>query len=209
MLEYIAESNPYFDISKDPSDENKQRQMENDFCYTDTDAIQVHSKNHIPESRELGGIANDLGDDCKIISGIWIAPKLYMLEFIKEGSNEPITVKEQKGIDEKGDLIRVENGIKLYYHLRGKGVPKGFFHKDGQYERQLDYEAFKNMSKGKTHKTNRSFAISKINTVKNSKQEDLPYFSLFTKDSKETERTLNRTIWNGREFIGNYSTPLK
>ena len=86
----------------------------------------------------------------------------------------------------KPNIILI-NGIKLYYHLRGKGVPKGFFNKDGEYERQLDFEAFKNMSAGKTHKTNAGFGINKINTKKNSKQQDLPYFALFTKDIKDSE----------------------
>ena len=46
----------------------------------------------------MGGITDDLGDDCKIIKGIWIAPKLYMLEYIKK------------------------NDDKIHYHFRGKGL---------------------------------------------------------------------------------------
>ena len=39
--------------------------------YTDTD-------------REIGGISDHLGDNCKILYGGWIAPKLYFLEYVEK-----------------------------------------------------------------------------------------------------------------------------
>ena len=219
MLEYITKSNPYFDISKDPSEKYKQLQMDNDFYYTDTDAIQVHRKNMIPESRELGGIANDLGDNCKIMRGIWIAPKLYMLEFIKETSDQPITKKEQEGMDTGDDdcYIQVVNGKKFYYHLRGKGVSKGYF-VDGKFTNgvagpkvfkwQLHPQAFEQMDNGKKYKTNREFRMARLHTKKNSKQQEFDFFSILHFESEDCERTLNKTLWNGRRFIGNNSVPL-
>lgn len=92
MLKYINESNPYFNSA------NTAMALECDFYYTDTDSIQLHQRNAPKFNKGLGGITDDLGDGCKIIRGIWIAPKLYMLEYIKSGSN------------------------KLYYHFRGKGL---------------------------------------------------------------------------------------
>lgn len=94
MLDYLEKSNPHFNSSNIPA------KVKNDIYYTDTDSIQVHARNGIAQSRELGGIADDLGAECKILRGYWIAPKLYMLEYIKRGSDE------------------------LFYHFRGKGVPQ-------------------------------------------------------------------------------------
>lgn len=96
MLEYIKEANPHFDST------DKEAQVENDFYYTDTDSLQMHQTQAKRIKRlgdkSLGGITDDLGDKCKIIRGLWIAPKLYMLEYIKKGSP------------------------KLHYHFRGKGL---------------------------------------------------------------------------------------
>jgi hypothetical protein len=92
MLSYLRTSNPYFDS------DDVEAQMENDIYYTDTDSIQIHARNHIEESRDLGGITNDLGSGAKILRGYWIAPKLYMLEYVlRDGT--------------------------LKYHFKGKGVP--------------------------------------------------------------------------------------
>jgi hypothetical protein len=92
MLKYMDASNPFFYSS------NVRAKIKNDLYYTDTDSIQVHASNQVAQSCELGGITDDLGSDCKILRGIWIAPKLYILEYIERGSRE------------------------LKYHKRGKGV---------------------------------------------------------------------------------------
>ncbi len=205
MLEYMAKCNPYFDISS--RQDCKQEQKDHDIYYTDTDAIQVHAKDMCKESRELGGIANDLGDGCKIIKGIWIAPKLYMLEYIKISSDQSLTKKEISEIKEGKLYIKIINDKKLYYHLRGKGVPKGYFI-DGTYSYQLYPEAYEAMSEGQRHKTNRAFRMGKINVVRNSKQQMFDPFSIYHIESKDTERTLNMTLWNGRDFEGNDSVPL-
>ena len=96
MLNYMKESNPYF------SSPDLLKRSENDIYYTDTDSLQMHCSNaklmKNLGNKELGGITDDLGDDCKIIKGLWIAPKLYMLEYVKRGDK------------------------KIYYHFRGKGL---------------------------------------------------------------------------------------
>ena len=33
---------------------------------------------------EIGGISDDLGENCKILYGGWIAPKLYFLEYVEK-----------------------------------------------------------------------------------------------------------------------------
>ncbi len=53
-------------------------------------------------NKEIGGISDDLGENCKILYGGWIAPKLYFLEYVEK----------------IGDLSEIK------YHLRGKGIPK-------------------------------------------------------------------------------------
>lgn len=78
------------------------KQIENSPFYTDS--IQIHHRNlkDISLNNEIRGISDDLGDNCKILSGGWIAPKLYFLEYVEK----------------KGDSVEIK------YHLRGKGVPK-------------------------------------------------------------------------------------
>jgi hypothetical protein len=98
MLDYLQKSNPYFN-----SDQFDQ-QIANAPYYTDTDSIQIHKRNlnGLSLNNEIGGISDDLGENCKILYGGWIAPKLYFLEYA-EKTNDSEEVK---------------------YHLRGKGIPK-------------------------------------------------------------------------------------
>ena len=98
MLGYLKRSNPYFDS------QFLDKQLENSPYYTDTDSIQIHQRNlkHVELNNEIGGISDDLGDNCKILYGGWIAPKLYFLEYTEK----------------QGDSVSIK------YHLRGKGVPK-------------------------------------------------------------------------------------
>ena len=99
MMGYIKEANPYFDHQG----KYQKEQIENDIHYTDTDSLQMKAgcaqriKNLGKKS--LGMITDDLGDGCKIIRGLWISPKLYMLEYIKKAKPEEI-----------------------FYHFRGKGL---------------------------------------------------------------------------------------
>ena len=98
MLKYLEKTNPYFN-SKD-----LEKQLENSPYYTDTDSIQINHKNltHLTLNKEIGGISDDLGENCKILYGGWIAPKLYFLEYVEKKDGKEI----------------------LKYHLRGKGIPK-------------------------------------------------------------------------------------
>lgn len=91
MLDAMEKSNPHF------QSDNSELQRYNDFYYTDTDSIQMHVRNAFEEKDCLGGFTDDLKGGGKIIRGIWIAPKLYMLEYITR-----------------------ENEI--HHHIRGKGV---------------------------------------------------------------------------------------
>lgn len=212
MLEYIEQSNPYFDISHDPSEENKAKQLDNDIYYTDTDSIQVHVKNTMKQSKKLGKITNDI-DGSKIISGYWIAPKLYILMYILPPVigclNEKDMKNEIKNLRE--GTKEYINGNAVYYHIRGKGIQQGYYddEDDNKYVSQLNYKAYVDMSEGKELKTYRGFQMLKIGAKKNSRQENLNYFSLYTKDRDDTMRELNKHLWNGRRFIGNSSTPYK
>ena len=60
----------------------------------EVDSIQIHQRNirGITLNKEIGGISDDLGDNCKILHGGWIAPKLYFLEYVeKKGDSIEIT----------------------------------------------------------------------------------------------------------------------
>jgi DNA polymerase type B, organellar and viral len=98
MLDYLSKTNPYFDSA----DINKQ--TENSPYYTDTDSIQIHQRNlkGIELNNEIEGISDDLGDNCKILYGGWIAPKLYFFEYVEKKDGKEV----------------------IKYHLKGKGIPK-------------------------------------------------------------------------------------
>ena len=94
MVNYMKQANPYF------ASEDQEKRIANDFYYTDTDSLQMHITNAQNMSgfggKELGCIDDDLGGG-KVIRGLWIAPKLYMLEYIT-ANNE------------------------IHHHFRGKGL---------------------------------------------------------------------------------------
>jgi hypothetical protein len=79
-LDYFEKTNPYFN-SKDLN-----KRLEDSPYYTDTDNIQIHRKNlrRLTLKKELCGIIDDLGENCKILYGGWIAPKLYFLEYVEK-----------------------------------------------------------------------------------------------------------------------------
>ena len=181
MLEYIKEANPYFEVDPlSPTyEEDKIKQIENDFYYTDTDSLQMHVKNAKLIERlgdkSLGGITDDLGDKCKIIRGLWIAPKLYMLEYIKKGDKT------------------------LHYHFRGKGLSTA----------KLTVEVFENMDKGGSLTNTRDFQMKKVHVKRNSKQQGLTPFSILhlTDVSKivNDKKWTGRNFKPGE----NFSTPWK
>jgi hypothetical protein len=181
MLNYITEANPAFE--HDGTEAGKAEQMSNDFYYTDTDSLQMHMKqaNLIKRlgDKTLGGITDDLGDGCKIIRGIWIAPKLYSLEYVKKGD------------------------CSIHYHLRGKGLDK----------RKLKPEHFIQMDEGGSIPNTKEFQMKKIHTTRNSKQKEVPQFSILhykkENDFSRLTRTVNKTKWNGRDFIEGGSIPMK
>ena len=84
MLDYLKKSNPYFDSC------DLKQQFENSPYYTDTDSIQIHAKNMkgLVMDNEIGGISDDLGENCKILYGGWIAPKLYFLEYAEKREDQ-------------------------------------------------------------------------------------------------------------------------
>lgn len=226
MIKYYNESNPYFDISsliKNSSSKNeiqqyRQLQKENDFYYTDTDAIQVHSKNidllgtkktGIKLSKELGGIDDDLqeyGNSTKIVRGLWIAPKLYMLGFITNDSHNPLSEKDKELIKKGKCDIRIVTRFsgnqkqqrKIYYLYRGKGVPTN----------KLNVELFKRMNDKKSISMKRDFAMKKngVNLNQPQKEKGINTFSITHLSSDDTERVLNKKPWSGRKWEGNNSS---
>ena len=68
MLSYLERTNPYFD-SKDLD-----KQLDNSPYYIDTNRIQIHQKNlkNLTLNNEIGGLSDELGENCKILYGAWI-----------------------------------------------------------------------------------------------------------------------------------------
>jgi hypothetical protein len=90
MLDYLQKSNPYFNTA----------QIEHSPYYTDTDSIQIHKRNlnGISLNKEIGGISDDLGENCKILYGGWIAPKLYFLEYVEIWKKSSIIFGEKESL---------------------------------------------------------------------------------------------------------------
>ena len=179
MLEYINEANPHFNST------DIEQRVKNDFYYTDTDSLQIHADNvkNIKKygGNDLGDLSNDLGSKARIIRGIWVAPKLYMLEYLD---------MEMKNKKETGKVI-------LKYHLKGKGISKNSLSKD----------VFESMDKGGEFQDIRKFQMKKVNIKRNGKQQDIPQFSILHYDSSKPAdksrltRNINHNKWDGRLFI--------
>jgi len=176
MLNYIKESNPYFNST----DENKR--IENDFYYTDTDSLQMHQKNAKLIKRlgdkSLGGITDDLGNGCKIIMGYWIAPKLYMLEYIRDGTPS------------------------VHYHFRGKGLNI----KDLTKEKYIQMDSGKEM-KNIRNFSMKKINFKRNSKQKNNQFSIIHYSKDDPETVSRLKRTVNKERWKGRNFEGNNSKP--
>ena len=223
MLGYMKEANPYFDHEG----KYQKEQLENDIHYTDTDSLQMRAEcaKRIKNlgKKSLGMITDDLGDDCKIVRGIWISPKLYMLEFTtRDASIEGLTKQDlkflgkdihihhangsisQNMIDEyekknghgTGEHLKAQvSGMKSYYHFRGKGLPA----------KKLSVEIYEQMDEGQAQTLTRDFQMKKIHVSRNSKQQHIPMFSI--QHLVDVPKTVNKESWDGRQFDGNDSKP--
>jgi hypothetical protein len=145
MLEYFKKSNPYFNIKNMPGnlDELINKQIDNDYYYTDTDSIHVHEKNKIPFNKDVLGCLDDDLDGGRIKRAIYISPKLYMLEYEKDG--------------------------KMHYHFRGKGIDVSKLNED-KFVRMLNGESIKmerdfQMKKVGTKKTSKQANISEFSIL--------------------------------------------
>lgn len=189
MIEYMDRTNPNF------ANTTNLAEADTDFYYTDTDSIQIHASRMIPQTKELGGITDDLGEGCKILRGYWIAPKLYMLEYIIKNDDLPRTACESEHC---GRFKYAKCTGTIHYHFRGKGVPGS----------KLNVAIYEDMYNDKPITIKRDFQMKKIGPKLNSKQQHLDIFSILHKHADETARTLNTTRWAGRNFISpNRSVP--
>lgn len=208
MLNYMKEANPYFNIKNSECKTTvKQLQLNNDIFYTDTDSLQMHARNarliKNLGNKNLGGITDDLGDKVKIIRGIWIAPKLYCLEYIDNTIgclNEEDQLKENKKV-KNGSIEYLKSG-KLYRHFRGKGLNKS----------SLNIKQYEKMINGSSLTNTREFQMKKIHIRKNNNQLNIPEFSIlhYSKDNlndiSRLSKIVNSTPWDGRNFIDDNSS---
>lgn len=202
MLNHMSKANPYLK-SDDPR--TQKESIKNDFYYTDTDAIQIHADNakNLTFGKNLGDIANDLGDNAKILNGIYIAPKLYCLEYAAKYGIQPGLKPETRTWEElPGKVCDCHDTGKqcigsIHYHFRGKGVSASCLKKD----------VFDKMAKGEQVKLVQDFQMKRINLKRNSKQQEYEQFSIV--HNKDIVKALNTKQWEGREFQGNDSVPYK
>lgn len=79
------------------------KSVKSTFYYTDTDSMHLHSSvlETIQEDindTEVGLLSNDLKNDGKVIKAVYVAPKLYYLEYIDNKDSQKNTVKS-KGVN--------------------------------------------------------------------------------------------------------------
>ena len=169
MVNYMKEANPYFNSI------DEQKRVENDFYYTDTDSLQMNIKNAKLMTnfggKKLGCIDDDLGG-AKIIRGLWIAPKLYMLEYINS-KNE------------------------IHHHFRGKGLtPENLtvavFEKMDKGGTHVDTRKFQ-MKKINIKRNGKQQDIPQFSIVH--------YDSKNKNHKSRLTRTVNDNKWVGRRFI--------
>jgi len=176
MLEKIKAMNPHEEISKQ-------------FYYTDTDSLQVHQsilkEAGIPiNGKKLGELSNDLLKDgmleVKIIRGVWVAPKMYTLQYIAKMEDGTFALKEH----------RVGKGVKKINNV----IP-------------FTLENYEHMSWGGTIEITNKDIFKRFDYKLNNKEKErgTNFFSIAIRDMP---KELNKTPWCGRDFIGNDSVPI-
>lgn len=164
MYDFILQANP----TQDP---------DQDFYYTDTDSLMMKHEHMLRIDKwghkGLGGFTSDLKGDCKIVKAYYIAPKVYMLIYVKKGVGG------------------------YQYKETAKGI-SGEIGEDG----------FQRLADGEQVRSTRDFMFQKVHTKINSTQEGIEEHSIIHystsplyggKYEQRLTRTLNSTIWKGRE----------
>ena len=160
---------------------NPNNTMENLFYYTDTDSLVTHVKclnNDVrTDDSKLGYLSNDLSPTAKIIRAIFIAPKMYMLEYLTE---------------KEGKIIRK-------FHITGKGVKKGLLNpkdfeimKDGVKDK--DGKLVKTVKKEMPQFKKKWFSLCGKDRNRGVEQMSLYYVLV--------EKSINKKPWSGRDFYG-------
>ena len=182
MLGFMKQANKHFDSYK--SRGTVKRQIRNDYASGDTDSLQMHARlvkkisKYAEEASKLGLLSDDLKGG-KILRGIWIAPKLYALEYVKRGST------------------------KLHYHLRGKGLDRKKM-KWADFEAMLEGSSLSNTRSFSI----RSLAHKVPSTASCLNRFSLRHYE-GGEDKKALTRIVNKKPWSGRAFskCGNLSLP--
>jgi hypothetical protein len=173
MMDYIDKLNP---------NNEKGKQI----YYTDTDSLQCHineAKNIDLTEQGLGKMANDLGKGAKIIEGIWVSPKMYLLKY----------------------LIKDSGCIMLKEHRVGKGIKKveGYTLKDGEIKKKgiipLVEEDYKSMSDGNTKEIKNKDVFKRFTINLNNKEKERGT-ELFSVSLRDVDKVLNKKPWAGRIF---------
>jgi hypothetical protein len=136
MLENFRKTNPAFD-SPDAAE-----RMANDFFYTDTDSI----VGPYPKVEVCPNVLGELDNDIKgkIIRGIFIAPKLYMLEYVDKDGEVHYHFRG-KGVQFHEEKVEVEKFIKMH---EGEAVE---YQRDFQMKRIRTKLTSKQIEKGLSH----------------------------------------------------------
>lgn len=195
MMDYIRQINP-------------EQKIDEQFAYTDTDSIQCHinQASKIDMSQKgLGFMSNDLGPNARIIEGIWVSPKMYLLRYLTIDKENPdvVLLKEHrvgKGVKKISKNIPISTEYAEKFSKIVKDAGKGVIPLN-----ESDYKTM--LSGGKLEVTNKDvFKRFAYNLNNSEKSKGTNYFSVSIRDCK---KELNKHPWKGREFDDNLiSVPI-
>ena len=168
--------------------------MFNLFAYTDTDSIQLHinAAKNLKWGNNLGDIDNDLGEGAKIIRGIWVQPKLYMLEYVKK---EDYPKRHQHFRGAGLNLAKLDEGV---FDLLSRGKVKISIAPDFQIKKNALSNKIRRIKNGVVQ-----YVESKIFTLYHITNRDKDLL-----ENKVLEKTIGGKLWAGRNFIDNISYPF-
>lgn len=166
MLDFIKQLNP---------DET----LEDMFYYTDTDSLITtyeNSKRLDLSKKGLGYLKNELGDNCKILKAVFLAPKMYLLQYIKLNSDDTITYHEK---------------------ITAKGVK--------HISDNLNSKDFETMLQGYTKTVVNRDVFRRFGYEKLSKPEKERGTTNFSVRIEDQTKVLNKTKYSGRNFLSEFN----
>jgi hypothetical protein len=169
---------------------NPDNTMNKLFHYTDTDSLMTHisSMENITTGKKLGDLDNDLGTGKKIIRGIWVAPKLYMIEYAYNDNGKIVIKHKMRGKGLNAKQLTIE---KFEQMNAGQAITN-----------TAEYQMKRiNVKRNNSEMNKEIFSVYHIHNTDMKANKDGELIPVLQKD-------VNTKAWSGRNFIDeNNSVP--